>query len=206
MTIARRRPAANASCRLASATAWYDPQSPRGRPRPAHDRRTQAHPGPQARRQADPRRAPALRLLPLLGTRPARRQARGLAAHDAARRRGRPREAAFFGRPLANEEEIGERLSKKLALPIFSSDAISSSAYATDEILRVLVLAGAAALCISVEVAIAIADPAHGRVVLVPPGLPRVPLGRRRLRRRAREPLADRRAWSRPRRCSSTTS
>jgi amino acid transporter len=64
---------------------------------------------------------------------------------------------AVFGRPLANEEEIGERLSKKLALPIFSSDAISSSAYATDEILRVLVLAGASALYISVEVAIAIA-------------------------------------------------
>jgi len=63
---------------------------------------------------------------------------------------------AVFGRPLANEEEIGERLSKKLALPIFSSDAISSSAYATDEILRVLVLAGAAALYISVEVAVAV--------------------------------------------------
>src|SRR4051794_28243106 len=44
-----------------------------------------------------------------------------------------------IGRPLANEEEIGERLSKKKALAIFSSDAISSSAYATEEILRVLV-------------------------------------------------------------------
>ena len=63
---------------------------------------------------------------------------------------------AVFGRPLANEEEIGERLPKKLALPIFSSDAISSSAYATDEILRVLVLAGASALFISIEVAVAI--------------------------------------------------
>jgi amino acid transporter len=62
----------------------------------------------------------------------------------------------FLGRPLANEEEIGERLPKKLALPIFSSDAISSSAYATDEILRVLVLAGASALFISIEVAVAI--------------------------------------------------
>src|ERR1035437_9130335 len=49
-----------------------------------------------------------------------------------------------FGKPLTNAQEIGERLSKKLALPIFSSDAISSSAYATDEILRVLVLAGLA--------------------------------------------------------------
>ncbi len=65
--------------------------------------------------------------------------------------------AWLIGRPMASEEEIAERLPKKLALPIFSSDAISSSAYATDEILRVLVLAGAGALFISIEVAIAIA-------------------------------------------------
>jgi amino acid transporter len=65
--------------------------------------------------------------------------------------------AWLIGRPMASEEEIGERLPKKLALPIFSSDAISSSAYATDEILRVLVLAGASALFISIDVAIAIA-------------------------------------------------
>jgi len=62
-----------------------------------------------------------------------------------------------IGRPLASEEEIGERLSKKKALAIFSSDAISSSAYATEEILRVLVLAGAGiALTFSLEIAIAI--------------------------------------------------
>src|SRR5256712_7695460 len=54
--------------------------------------------------------------------------------------------AAVIGRPLASEDEIGERLSKKKALAIFSSDAISSSAYATEEILRVLILGGAAAL------------------------------------------------------------
>ena len=63
----------------------------------------------------------------------------------------------LIGRPLATEEEIGERLSKKKALAIFSSDAISSSAYATEEILRVLVLAGASALLWSLPVAIAIA-------------------------------------------------
>jgi amino acid transporter len=64
----------------------------------------------------------------------------------------------LIGRPLASEEEIGERLSKKKALAIFSSDAISSSAYATEEILRVLVLAGAGiALSLSLEVAAAIA-------------------------------------------------
>ena len=62
-----------------------------------------------------------------------------------------------FGRPLSTEEEITERLSKKKALAIFSSDAISSSAYATEEILRVLVLAGAGALFLSIHVAIAIA-------------------------------------------------
>jgi amino acid transporter len=63
----------------------------------------------------------------------------------------------FLGRPLASEEEIGERLSKKKALAIFSSDAISSSAYATEEILRVLVLAGAGiALTFSLGIAIAI--------------------------------------------------
>ena len=62
-----------------------------------------------------------------------------------------------FGKPLTNAQEIGERLSKKLALPIFSSDAISSSAYATDEILRVLVLAGLAWMTWSIWVAAAIA-------------------------------------------------
>jgi amino acid transporter len=65
--------------------------------------------------------------------------------------------AVIFGRPLSTEEEIGERLSKRKALAIFSSDAISSSAYATEEILRVLVLAGASALFLSIEVSIAIA-------------------------------------------------
>jgi amino acid transporter len=64
----------------------------------------------------------------------------------------------IFGRPLASEEEIGERLAKKKALAIFSSDAISSSAYATEEILRVLIVAGAAgALAYSIGVSIAIA-------------------------------------------------
>ena len=65
--------------------------------------------------------------------------------------------ALFIGRPLASEEELGERLSKKKALAIFSSDAISSSAYATEEILRVLVLGGAAALVFGLHVSVAIA-------------------------------------------------
>jgi amino acid transporter len=65
----------------------------------------------------------------------------------------------LLGRPLANAEEIGERLSKVKALAIFSSDAISSSAYATEEIILAFILAGAAwaAFQYSVPVAIAIA-------------------------------------------------
>jgi amino acid transporter len=63
----------------------------------------------------------------------------------------------LFGRPLSNYEEIEERLPKKKALAIFSSDPISSSAYATEEILRVLVLAGTGALLLSLPIAAAIA-------------------------------------------------
>ena len=66
--------------------------------------------------------------------------------------------AVVFGRPLANEEEIGERLTKRKALAIFSSDAISSSAYATEEILKVLVaVAAAGAIAYSVGISVAIA-------------------------------------------------
>jgi amino acid transporter len=65
--------------------------------------------------------------------------------------------AFVIGRPLASEAEIGERLSKKKALAIFSSDAISSSAYATEEILRVLILGGAAALALGLHISVAIA-------------------------------------------------
>ncbi len=66
---------------------------------------------------------------------------------------------ALLGRPLANEEEIGERLPKRKALAIFSSDAISSSAYATEEIILAFILAGvgSAAFSLSIEVSVAIA-------------------------------------------------
>ncbi len=69
-------------------------------------------------------------------------------AHEEKRPLGRGLAAGrrlLFGRPLASEEEGEERLPKRKALAIFSSDAISSSAYATEEILRALVVAGASA-------------------------------------------------------------
>ncbi|HVW34526.1 MAG TPA: amino acid permease, partial [Acidimicrobiia bacterium] len=53
----------------------------------------------------------------------------------------------LLGRPLRSAEQEHQRLIKVIALAIFSSDAISSTAYATEEILHVLVpLAGMAAL------------------------------------------------------------
>jgi amino acid transporter len=44
----------------------------------------------------------------------------------------------LIGKPIATADEGHQRISKKVALPVFSSDAISSTAYATDEILVVL--------------------------------------------------------------------
>jgi len=51
-----------------------------------------------------------------------------------------------LGSPFATAQLAHERLSKVKALAIFSSDALSSSAYATEEILLILVLAGSGAL------------------------------------------------------------
>jgi amino acid transporter len=58
---------------------------------------------------------------------------------------------------LPTARAIHQRLPKILALPVFSADAISSAAYATEEIMLVLVVAGPAALALSPAVALAIA-------------------------------------------------
>jgi amino acid transporter len=63
----------------------------------------------------------------------------------------------LVGRPLASEEEITERSTKTKALAIFSSDAISSSTYASEEILLILVVAGAAGVAFSIPIAMGIA-------------------------------------------------
>ena len=44
----------------------------------------------------------------------------------------------LIGTPIATSEEHHHRLRKIVALPVFASDAISSTAYATDEIVLVL--------------------------------------------------------------------
>jgi amino acid transporter len=63
----------------------------------------------------------------------------------------------LIGERLPSARAIHERLPKYLALPVFSSDAISSSAYAVEEILLVLVAAGAIGLSYAWPVAVCIA-------------------------------------------------
>ncbi|HEV8457329.1 MAG TPA: amino acid permease, partial [Methylomirabilota bacterium] len=63
----------------------------------------------------------------------------------------------FVGSPLATAQARHERLSKTSALAVFSSDALSSVAYATEEILLILVQAGSAALAYSIPIGVAIA-------------------------------------------------
>jgi amino acid transporter len=63
----------------------------------------------------------------------------------------------LLGAPLASSRLAEERLTKVKALAIFSSDALSSTAYATEEILLILILAGAGALTFSIPISIAIA-------------------------------------------------
>jgi amino acid transporter len=64
----------------------------------------------------------------------------------------------FFGKPIPTAIEEHLRLSKLKALAIFSSDALSSVAYATEEIMLVLVVAGSAALGASIPIALFIAS------------------------------------------------
>ena len=52
----------------------------------------------------------------------------------------------LIGRPLATDEADHQRISKTIGLAVFSSDAISSTAYATEEILLVLVRSAASAV------------------------------------------------------------
>ena len=62
----------------------------------------------------------------------------------------------MLGTPLPSEAYAHQRLNKVKALAVFSSDALSSVAYATEEILLVLMTAGVAALTLSMPIALVI--------------------------------------------------
>ena len=62
----------------------------------------------------------------------------------------------LLGKPLHSEELEHQRLGKPTALAVFASDNLSSSAYATEEILHVLIpVAGAVAFSLVVPVTLA---------------------------------------------------
>lgn len=67
-------------------------------------------------------------------------------------------EKLLVGSPLATVQARHERLGKATGLAVFASDNLSSVAYATEEILRVLVLAGVAALTYAVPIAVVISS------------------------------------------------
>ena len=94
----------------------------------------------------------------------------------------------FVGRPVRSDKLEGTLLPKKIALPVFASDALSSVSYATEEILLVLTLGGLSFIhftwWIAVGVAVLMLD---GRREL-PAERARLSQRRRRLRGRHDEP------------------
>ena len=62
----------------------------------------------------------------------------------------------LVGRPVRNDRLSHTLLPKRIALPIFASDALSSVAYAPDEILLTLALAGVSAVAFSPLVGLAV--------------------------------------------------
>jgi len=64
----------------------------------------------------------------------------------------------IFGSPLPTSAEAHQRLGKLKALAVFSSDALSSVAYSTEEMLLVLLAAGSAGREVLVPISLAIAS------------------------------------------------
>lgn len=83
---------------------------------------------------------------------------KGIPFVEGVKQAGRPSLArVLFGRPLATRDLSHQSISNVIGLAVFASDALSSTAYATEEILVVLVTAGLSQLNISVPIAGAIA-------------------------------------------------
>ena len=69
----------------------------------------------------------------------------------------KPLKRLLVGNPLSTDVAHHERLNKKTALAVFSSDALSSVAYSTEAILLVLLAAGSASIGYLVPIVIGIA-------------------------------------------------
>jgi amino acid transporter len=62
----------------------------------------------------------------------------------------------LIGRPLPTADAVHQAIGKRVGLAVFSSDALSSTAYATQEILVILAVAGAAAFSHAIPISLAI--------------------------------------------------
>jgi len=85
-----------------------------------------------------------------------------LVEHQAARSRryqslGYRTKRVLLGPALSTAQLVHERISKRVALAVFSSDPISSTAYATEEMLLVLIAAGGAAIGLALPLAAGVA-------------------------------------------------
>ena len=164
-----------------SRTRWLGrPTTLRAAPRKRPARRSEPAKDGDRRRWIPQRRGPAMsdprKVLP--GTKPADRRVRverpharyfrytapgvyeaKLAVDEASTPVGRAVRSTrrvLFGRPLSSEEELTERLPKWKALPVFSSDVMSSVAYASEASLFTLLAAGTAYFYLLMPISIAI--------------------------------------------------
>ena len=96
------------------------------------------------------------RLFRQLGEAEYRAEAAAIRPRTASERVWRGIKRVVVGAPLATGQLVEERLSKLKALAIFSSDMLSSSAYATEEILLVLLLAATTYFRYATPIALAI--------------------------------------------------
>ena len=112
----------------------------------------------------------------------------------------------LVGRPFRSDRLAHTLLPKRIALPVFASDALSSVAYAPQEIFAVLSVAGLAAYAYAPWIAGLVALVMIVVVAVVPAERARLPQRRRRLRGRHQEPGTRPTGCWWPARCWSTTS
>ena len=67
----------------------------------------------------------------------------------------------LIGRPLSTADAPDQTIGKVVGLAVFASDALSSTAYSTQEVLIVLALAGVGAFHYALPITLAIVSIAH---------------------------------------------
>ena len=111
----------------------------------------------------------------------------------------------LLGRPFRSDRLQHTLLPKRIALPVFASDALSSVAYAPDEILLTLSIAGAAAYVYSPWVALAVVVVMLTVVASYRQNVHAYPSGGGDYEVATRQPRARGTGWGWPARCWSTT-